>query len=119
MIRTLNSALGESLQIDVGLNHPSVPWIVRHAGELTSSFRIRKDWRRAVHKAKGCDPCKPIVEVCELVQFMPWKSSKEGTNFAYQWFEGIRLGTFVRSGENTIAARDDWIYRFGVTARRP
>ncbi len=41
LIRTLRSALEEKIGERIGLDHPIVPWMVRHAGHLIPRCRVR------------------------------------------------------------------------------
>ena len=58
--RTLRSALEERLGAIIGLDHPIVPWLVRHGAQLITRYQARARGKTSYRQAKGYDSILPI-----------------------------------------------------------
>ena len=119
MIRTVRAAMVENLEETLDIDHPSAPWLIKYAGELITSFRVRSDGRTAFKTLKGYNPVKPIVECAEVVHFKPSTTSKYGATCAGIWVGGVVLWAMMRNGGTVIAARDGLVDRVGAIKLKP
>ena len=78
MVRTLRAARGEKVGEPIGITHPEVPWMIRHACELITRFRVRTGGRTAYRRANGYDTVKPVVEFGEAIWFKPFRTARDG-----------------------------------------
>ena len=68
--RTLRAALEERIGARVRLDHPVVPWLIRHAGYLITRCRVRPSGRTAFQMMKGRRSNTKLFEFGENLSFM-------------------------------------------------
>ena len=116
MVRTLRSALEYNVSSKIPIDHPVIPWLVRHAGLNISRFQIRDDGFTAMHKMKGYNGVMPICEFGEVVHFRPHDVLKQG-GYNDRFEDGVWLGFDARSGENLVGT-EKGVYRTGSMRRK-
>ena len=116
MVRTLRSALEQRVGTKISIEHPIIPWLVRHAGLNITRFQIRDDGMTSFHKLKGYKGIMPICEFGEIVHFRPHDVLKQG-GYNDRFEDGIWLGFDARSGEN-IVGTDKGVFRTGSMRRK-
>ena len=96
---TLGSALEERLGCETGIRHPLTPWLVHHAAQLITRYKVRGSGRTSYRMAKGRDAIQPVCEFGEMVMFSPPKTNVLAK--ASKWQDkkelGIYLGSVLRS----------------------
>ena len=60
MTRVLKSALEERIKSPIKLDHPVVPWLIRHAAANITRHKIRQNGRTAFQQMKGYKGVMPI-----------------------------------------------------------
>ena len=104
-IRTMTDALESRLGIKIKDEHPSLPWLVRHAGFIRSRFHIDESGRSPYEKWKGKSFKKELVEFGERVMY--YKSGITGNRkMETRWESGIWLGLRDESNEALIGTPD-------------
>ena len=101
MVRTLRSALEFNISAKIPIDHPIIPWLVRHAGLNIARYQIRDDGITSLHKMKGYKGIMPTCEFGEVIHFRPHDILKQSCyNDRYE--NGISLCFVSRSGENIV-----------------
>ena len=115
----------ERLGCKVNLDHPIVPWMVRHAAQLIARYQIRACGKTSYRQAKGHDSILPVCEFGETIHFKPLKTiSRDQTGSVEdRMVEGIWLGKVIRSEENIVAVKGEagatsGIYKVGDIMRQ-
>ena len=120
MIMTLKVATVENLGLDkLRLEHPLVPWLVKHAAAQITKFQIRQCGRTSFEQIKGRTCAEPMAEIGECVMFRPPKTNVEKrwkNNFVEPYIHGIFMGTEIRSGEPLVGTADG-VYTAGQVRR--
>ena len=97
-IRTSKLALQKRIESKITPGHPSMAWLVQHAGETISKFQIGKDNMTAYERLMG-EPCKEqVVEFGERVYYKPGLAE----DLEPRWSTGVWLGKRWASGEHYI-----------------
>ena len=120
LVRTLKYALEERLGGPIGLDHPVVPWLAKHAAAQISRYQVRANGRTSYQSIKGYACRDPLSEFGECVMFRPLKTNKEQRNknaLAERVLDGIWLGTDLRTSTN-IVATDTGVYYVGRVVRK-
>ena len=116
MVRTLRSALEYNIGSKIPIEHPIIPWLVRHAGLNITRHQIRDDGLTALHKMKGYKGIMPTGEFGEVVHFRPHDVLKQG-GYNDRFEDGVWLGFDARSGEN-IVGTEKGVHRTGSIRRK-
>ena len=87
LIKFLKSALETNLGEMVSLEDPVVPWLVRHAGHITTLSRLRKNGCTAYQMMKGRRSSAKIVNFAETVMFKIPKTQSRVGEFEDRWDE--------------------------------
>ena len=117
MVRTLRSALEKNIGQKIPIDHPILPWLVRHSGLNITRFQVRDDGITSMHKMKGYKGIMPICEFGEVIHFRPHDALKQG-GYNDRWEDGVWLGFDARSGENVVGTPKG-VYRTGAMRRKP
>ena len=118
MTRTLRSSLESRLKAKVKLDHPIVPWMIRHAAANITRFKVRSNGKTAFQLMKGFKGIMPVGEFGEGVLFRQPKATEVLGKYEDRWQEGSYLGFDMRSGEY-IVGTDSGVFRSGAVRRRP
>ena len=116
MVRTLRSALEFHISAKIPIDHPIIPWLVRHAGLNITRYQIRDDGITSLHKMKGYKGIMPTCEFGEVIHFRPHDVLKQG-GYNDRYEDGIWLGFDARSGEN-IVGTEKGVHRTGSMRRK-
>ena len=66
-IRKLRIALESNYKVKIGLAHPIVSWMIRHAGFVHHRFQVGEDGKTPYQRIRGKVFDKPICELGESV----------------------------------------------------
>ncbi len=118
LVRTLRSALESAVGERIHLDHPVVPWMVRHAAHTITQSRVRENGRTAYQLMKGRRSNAKLVPFAETVLFkVPHTQHKVG-DFENRWEQGVWLGFVTRSGEHLVGT-ERGVFRVSTVMRRP
>ena len=78
MIVTLKASTKSNLKMDtLKLNHPLVPWIVKHAAAQITRFQVRQCGKTSYEQLKGRQSIEPLAQLGEIVMSGPPKTNKD------------------------------------------
>ena len=117
LVRTLRSDLESKVDAKITLDHPIVPWMVRHAAHIINVSRVREDGRTAYQLMKGRKCAAKLVPFGETVLFKVPKTSARLGGFEDRWESGCWIGFVVRSGEHLVGTKDG-VYKVSTVMRR-
>ena len=117
LVRTLRSAVEEKIGERISLDHPLVPWMVRHAGHTITRCRIRENGRTAYQIMKGRRSTAKLVPFAEAVLFKTPKTKQMPGDFEDRWETGVWVGFVMRSGEHLVATSRG-VFRVSTVMRR-
>ena len=117
LTRTLRSALESDVGGKISLDHPIVPWMVRHAGHLITTSRVRDGGRTAYQLMKGRRSNAKLVPFGESVLFKIPKTANRVGEFEDRWETGAWLGFVMRSGEHLVGT-DKGVFKVSAIMRR-
>ena len=121
LVRTYRSALQRRLGGEkILLNHPAVPWLVKHAASQITRYKVRASGLTSYQLIKGRKCIEPMAEFGEAVLFRPLKTLlevKHKNSWSDRYVEGIYLGNDIRTSENIIGTVHG-VYRAGQIRRR-
>ena len=69
MVRTVKSALGHRIGAKVRPADAEIPWLVEHASQLYSRYRVGRDGRTPVERKRGRAVRRPVCEFGEQVMY--------------------------------------------------
>eukprot|EP00972_Heterocapsa_arctica_P042629 6284415-Heterocapsa_arctica.AAC.1 len=78
MVRTVKSALEFRIGATIRPTDVVIPWLVEHASQLYSRYRIGRDGRTPVERNRGRAVRRPVCEFGEQVLYMPLKAGRGG-----------------------------------------
>ena len=104
-IRTLKCQLEHHLKQEIPVDHPLLPWLVRHAGATISRYQKGRDGMTAYRRLKGRDFVRNVIEFGECVWYMRNKNNKKG-KLESNWEPGVFLGIREESSEAVIGTPD-------------
>ena len=117
MVRAILSELETKLKIEVGVDHPILAWIARHAAFLMTRFRIGEDGKSAYERTLGRPWRRPTIVFGEQVMFKPVGSRhKRGSLDAR-----VCMGRYVGTSRNAdlLIMTSEGISRGHSLHRRP
>ena len=100
-IRTLKSQLFNSYGIHLTVQHPLMPWLVRHTAYLLNRYAIHANGNISYFRRWYREHKTPICEFGETVKYM-LPTSKLLPKLEQRFFPGIWLGKDTASSENII-----------------
>ena len=99
--RTLKDTLGTMYGHKYSGEHPSMPWLFKHAADVINRTRIGTDGKTAFRRWKGASSINQVAEFGEtLVNYDEILSAR--TKFNTRWHERIYLGVINDSGETIV-----------------
>ena len=104
MVRTLVAHIERVTKSKVGLNHPIVPWLVRHAGYLISRCVVRSNDKAAMPTMNGRKSNVPLLPICETVLYKLPKPDDTSGDSHGRFEECVWLGVTIRPGEHLVTA---------------
>ena len=117
-LRTLRAALEEKVQQKIRLDHPIVPWMVRHSAALITRCRVRPNGRTPLEMMKGHKTHSKITEFGEIILFKIPKTKFNPGKFEDRWDTGVYVGFDIRSME-TLVATPAGVFKVLDFKRRP
>ena len=117
VVRTMKIALEENIRESIPIDHPAVPWMIRHASEAITRYQIRDTGKTSFRMARGFNSFIPVAEFGEHVLFKAPKTPKNTGSYVDRFIEGVYLGSDMRTG-HSIVGTSEGVYRGGVVRRR-
>ena len=116
-VRVLKLAVEESYG-EISVMHPCFPWLVNHAADVLTKFKVHADGSTSYEKIKRREYTGTMLEFAEKVLY---KSSVkvQGGVMQARWMTGIWLGKRFASEEHIIGAGDGTIIRCGAVKPHP
>ncbi len=118
LVRTMRSALEESIEDKTHLDDPVVPWMIRHAAHLITRSRTRENGRTAYQMMKGRRCNGKLVPFGEVVLFKIPHTQHSIGDFEDRWEREVWLGFVMRSGEHLVGTAKG-VFRVSTVMRRP
>ena len=117
----MKAGLESRLGIKIGLDHPTVPWIVKHGASTLTKYLIRDCGNTSFKIIKGRKCIEPAGEFGELVLFKPLATAAEKAHKESRrdrFVEGVYMGSDIRTGKNFIGTADG-VFRANAIRQRP
>ena len=118
MVRAILSELETKLKIEVGVDHPILAWIARHAAFLMTRFRIGEDGKSAYERTLGRPWRRPTIVFGEQVMFKPVGAKHKRGSLEQRVSMGRYIGTASRNADLMIMTSEG-ISRGHSVHRRP
>ena len=118
MVRAILSELETKLKIEVGVDHPILAWIARHAAFLLTRFRIGEDGKSAYERTLGRPWRRPTIVFGEQVMFKPVGAKHKRGGLEARVSMGRYIGTASRNADLMVMTSDG-ISRGHSLHRRP
>ena len=118
MVRAILSELETKLKIEVGVDHPILAWIARHAAFLMTRFRIGEDGKSAYERTLGRPWRRPTIVFGEQVMFKPVGLKHKRGSLDARVCMGRYVGTASRNADLLIMTSEG-ISRGHSLHRRP
>ena len=80
LARTMKAGLESRLGIQIRLDHPTVPWIVKHAASTLTKYLVRDCGNTSFKIIKGRTCIEPAGEFGEMVLFKPLATAAKKAN---------------------------------------
>ncbi|CAE7372762.1 GIP, partial [Symbiodinium sp. CCMP2592] len=106
MVRAIVSELETNLKIEVGVDHPILAWIARHAAFLLTRFRIGEDGKSASERTLGRPWRRPTIVFGEQVMFKPVGGKHKRGSLDNRVSMGRYIGTASRNADLMIMTGD-------------
>ena len=104
-VRAVKGSLESRYGQHIPRDHPSVPWLIRHASQTLNRFHIGKDGKTAYERMKGKQFKREVAEFGECVWY--FKPGIKGKNkMEPRWESGIWLGIRDVSGEIIVGTAE-------------
>ncbi|CAE7228779.1 unnamed protein product [Symbiodinium sp. CCMP2592] len=109
MVRAILSELETRLKIEVGVDHPILAWIARHAALLMSRSRIGEDGKSAYERTLGRPWRRLTIVFGEQVMFKPVGTKHKRGSLENQGFHGtLRWDCVEERGEQPAPLQRDF-----------
>ncbi len=118
LVRTLRSDVESKINEKIDLEHPVVPWMIRHAAHLITKCRVRENGRTAYQLMKGRRSNAKMVPFAETVLFKIPKTQHKIGDFEDRWERGVWLGFIMKTGEHLVGTARG-VFRVCTVMRRP
>ena len=110
----LEMKIGQKLKLD----HPVIPWLIRHAGHIITKCWVRPNGKTAYQMIRGRRSNVAMKEFGEAVYFTIPETDAMPGKFEARWDEGVYLGFNVRSGEDLVST-EQGVFRVSTVRRKP
>ena len=90
-VRALVQQVTTSYNLTLSVQHPVMPWIVRHAAWLLNRYAMHNDGQTSYQRRWQKDHKAPLCEMAETVQYMI-PTTKAQPKMEPRFFKGIWLG---------------------------
>ena len=105
MARTYKLALEKRLGVEIGEDHPIMPWLIKHGAANKNRLHLGKDGMTAQRRLRGRNFRRSIVEFGECVWYLKPKS-KGKDKLKTRWESGVFLGIRDESAEVFIGTEN-------------
>ena len=100
-VRALLQQVTISYNLTLSVQHPILPWIVRHAAWLLNRYAIHNDGQTSCQRRWQKDRKAPLCEMAETIQYMI-STTRTLPKMEPRFFKGIWLGRDTMTGESII-----------------
>ena len=100
-VRALLQQVTISYNLTLSVQHPILPWIVRHAAWLLNRYAIHNDGQTSYQRRWQKDHKAPLCEMAETIQYMI-PTTRTQPKMEPRFFKGIWLGRDTMTGESII-----------------
>ena len=100
-VRALLQQVTISYNLTLSVQHPILPWIVRHAAWLLNRYAIHNDGQTSYQRRWQKDHKAPLCEMAETIQYMI-STTRTLPKMEPRFFKGIWLGRDTMTGESII-----------------
>ena len=100
-VRALVQQVTTSYNLTLSVQHPIMPWIVRHATWLLNRYATHNDGQTSYQRRWQKDHKAPLCEMAETVQYMI-PTTKAQPKMEPRFFKGIWLGRDAMTGESIV-----------------
>ena len=100
-VRSLVQQVTTSYNLTLSVQHPIMPWIVRHAAWLLNRYAMHNDGQTSYQRRWQKDHKAPLCEMAETVQYMI-PTTKAQPKMEPRFFKGIWLGRDTMTGESIV-----------------
>ena len=118
LVRTIKFDLEDKIGSSVPVSSATFAWLVEHAADSYSKFKVGIDGRTAYHRLKGKPWGGEVVPFgCCVHHRVPGKP--RGGSLQPRWYEGIYLGSRFDSREHFVGLPDGRVVRAGTVEQMP
>ena len=103
MIRTIKDYVEYHIGKKINKRCPILDWLIQHAGNIITCFKLQTDGRTAYQRLKGKKAAATLVPFGEKVLFQPVTHGTKRNKLDPRWEYGIYLGFHLRSMEAWIS----------------
>ena len=100
-VRTLLQQVTTSYNLTLSVQHPILPWIVRHAAWLLNRYAIHNDGQTSYQRRWQKDHKAPLCEIGETIQYMI-PTTRTQPKMEPRFYKGIWLGRDTMTGESIV-----------------
>ena len=101
-VRTLTAQLKNNYKLNIiSINHPIMPWVIRHAAYLLNRHAIHNDGKTSYFRRWNKEHKTPLCEFGETIQYMVAHHKKMPT-LESRLYKGIWLGKDTMTSESII-----------------
>ena len=116
-VRVLKLAVEEHLGT-FSVTHKAFPWLVEHAADALTKFRVNPDGATAYEQIKGRAYSGLMFEFGQCILFKT-SAKVEGGNMQARWQKGMWLGKRFATEEHIISNPDGCVFRSGAVRPHP
>ena len=118
MVRTLKDSIEVKTGEKIGKRSAMLAWIVEHAGNMITRYRVGKDGKTAYQRLKGKAPSNTTSPLGEKVLYLPLKSAGKQNKLAPKFKYGVMVGVHPRTSE-ALCANSNGTFRTRTVKRLP
>ena len=118
MVRTLKDSIETKTGEKIDKRSAMLAWIVEHAGNMITRYRVGKDGKTAYQRLKGKAPSNKVSPLGEKVLYLPLKSAGKQNKLAPKFKYGIMVGVHPRTSE-ALCANGNGTFRTWTIKRLP
>ena len=101
-VRTLTAQLRSNYKLNnISINHPIMPWVIRHAAYLLNRYAIHNDGKTSYFRRWNKEHKTPLCEFGETIQYMI-PHYKRMPKLESRFYKGIWLGKDTMTSESVI-----------------
>ena len=101
-VRTLTAQLKSNYKLNnISINHPIMPWVIRHAAYLLDRYAIHNDGKTSCFRRWNKEHKTPLCEFGETIQYMV-AHHKKMPKLESRFYKGMWLGKGTMTSESII-----------------